>query len=102
MGAARYSLRTNNLPTSDLDEDTETDIIGLLERLRLSENIGVLIVAHDLRIAKRADRSFEMRNGVLHPAEIPDELIPEFTFERQFGPSICAPDLEAIPQEEAA
>jgi len=96
----RYLLADE--PTSDLDEDTETDIIGLLERLRLSENIGVLIVAHDLRIAKRADRSFEMRNGVLHPAEIPDELIPEFTFERQFGPSICAPDLEAIPQEEAA
>jgi hypothetical protein len=82
-------------------EASQDVIMGLLERLRLRENVGILIVAHDLRIAEKADRSYEMRNGMLRPAEIPEELIQEFAFERQFGPSLFAPDLQPVALEEA-
>ena len=52
-------------PTSDLDEDTETDIIDLLEQLQRTELFGFVLVTHNLELAKRARRSFEMRQGTL-------------------------------------
>ena len=47
-------------PTSDLDEDTEADIIDLLERLQQSHSFGLVLVTHNLEIAKRAQRTYEM------------------------------------------
>ena len=54
-------------PTSDLDEDTEAEIIALLDRLRREEGFGLLVVSHNLDIARRADRSYEMSRGILAP-----------------------------------
>src|SRR5439155_19448160 len=36
-------------PTSDLDEDSETDIIDLLERLRRTESFDFVPVTHDVK-----------------------------------------------------
>jgi len=58
-------------PTSDLDEDTESDIIDLLEHLQRTESFGFVLVTHDLELAKRAERSFEMRQGTLAARELP-------------------------------
>jgi len=58
-------------PTSDLDEDTESDIIDLLEGLQRTESFGFVLVTHDLELAKRAERSFEMRQGTLATRELP-------------------------------
>ena len=52
-------------PTSDLDEDTETDIIDLLEQFQRTKSFGFVLVTHNLELAKRARRSFEMRQGTL-------------------------------------
>jgi energy-coupling factor transporter ATP-binding protein EcfA2 len=57
-------------PTSDLDEQTEADIINLLDRLRRTESMGLLIVAHDLRIAARADHTYEVHDGVLKATDL--------------------------------
>jgi ABC-type lipoprotein export system ATPase subunit len=58
-------------PTSDLDEDTETDIIDLFEGLQRTESFGFVLVTHDLKLAKRARRCFEMRQGTLAAADLP-------------------------------
>jgi ABC-type lipoprotein export system ATPase subunit len=58
-------------PTSDLDEDTETDIIDLLERLQRTESFSLVLVTHDLELAKRAQRSYEMRQGTLTASDLP-------------------------------
>jgi ABC-type lipoprotein export system ATPase subunit len=58
-------------PTSDLDEDTETDIIDLLESLQRTESFGFVLVTHDLELAKRARRCFEMRQGTLAATDLP-------------------------------
>jgi ABC-type lipoprotein export system ATPase subunit len=58
-------------PTSDLDEDTESDIIDLLEELQRTESFGFVLVTHDLELAKRAEHSFEMRHGTLAARELP-------------------------------
>src|SRR5262249_213702 len=58
-------------PTSDLDEDTETDIIDLLEQLQRTEAFGFVLVTHDLKLARRAQRSYEMRQGTLAATDLP-------------------------------
>jgi ABC-type lipoprotein export system ATPase subunit len=87
-------------PTSDLDEDTEGDIIDLLDRIRQKESVGLIVVAHDLRIAKRADRALQMRQGFLMPAELPELDSHALPRVRQFGPQVAGLDVE--PEQEAA
>src|SRR5206468_9436482 len=46
------SLLLADEPTSDLDEDSEADIIDLLEQLQRSDGFGFVLVTHNLEIAK--------------------------------------------------
>ncbi|MGZ9409463.1 MAG: ATP-binding cassette domain-containing protein, partial [Methylocystis sp.] len=55
-------------PTSDLDEETEEEIFTLLDNLRREENFAIALVTHNHALAQRADRMFEMRQGVLLPS----------------------------------
>jgi ABC-type lipoprotein export system ATPase subunit len=77
-------------PTSDLDEDTEADIIGLLDALRRRESFALLLVTHDLGIARRAHRTYEMRRGILEPAKLADAATEADPAPRHFGPpEVC-------------
>jgi ABC-type lipoprotein export system ATPase subunit len=66
------SLLLADEPTSDLDEDTESDIIALLEELQRSDAFAFVLVTHNLELAKHAERVYEMRQGVLLPTDLPD------------------------------
>ena len=79
-------------PTSDLDEDTEAEIIALLDRLRHEQGFGLLIVSHNLDIARRADRSYEMVRGRLESAAV----------DRRAAPAIAAPPRLKAPANDAA
>jgi len=57
-------------PTSDLDEDSEAEITDLLDRLRHEQGFGLLVVSHNLDLARRADRSYEMSRGRLLDASV--------------------------------
>jgi putative ABC transport system ATP-binding protein/macrolide transport system ATP-binding/permease protein/lipoprotein-releasing system ATP-binding protein len=57
-------------PTSDLDEDSEAEITALLDRLRREQGFGLLVVSHNLDLARRADRSWEMSRGRLLDASV--------------------------------
>lgn len=59
-------------PTSDLDQDTEAEIIDLLLGLQTSVGFGLVLVTHDLGLAHQARHLYEMRQGVLSAREIPD------------------------------
>jgi ABC-type lipoprotein export system ATPase subunit len=78
-------------PTSDLDEDTETDIIDLLERLQHTERFGFVLVTHNLELARRAQRTYEMRQGVLTAADLPPVAAAPQR-QRRFGPTHIDPD----------
>ena len=54
-------------PTSDLDEETEADIIALFTQLRHSEGFGLVLVTHNPALAADAGQAFGMRQGVLTP-----------------------------------
>ena len=58
-------------PTSDLDAETEREIISLLELLRREDGFGMAIVTHNRELAGLADRAYEMRRGVLLPIDAP-------------------------------
>ena len=52
-------------PTGDLDEDTESDVVALLDRLRHETPFSLMLVTHNMVLARRADRTFVMERGVL-------------------------------------
>jgi putative ABC transport system ATP-binding protein/macrolide transport system ATP-binding/permease protein/lipoprotein-releasing system ATP-binding protein len=78
-------------PTSDLDEDTEADIIDLLEQLQRTESFGFVLVTHNLALAERAQRSYEMRQGLLAAADLP-QAVQEPERRRHFGPTTMRPE----------
>lgn len=73
-------------PTSDLDEDSEAEIADLLDRLRREQGFGLLVVSHNLDLARRADRSYEMSRGRLLDASVDAEPVP-----------LAAPQLRPAP-----
>ncbi len=52
-------------PTGDLDEETEGEIIDLLNRLNRENNITIMLVTHNSDLARTASKQFEMSQGSL-------------------------------------
>ena len=71
------SLLLADEPTSDLDEDSEADIIELLERLQRSDGFGFVLVTHNLEAAKHAPRIYLMQQGVLSATDLPEVVTAE-------------------------
>lgn len=88
-------------PTSDLDEDTEAEIITLLEELRRETSLGMIVVTHNLDLAKRADRLFHMKRGMLCAADPPEVAIRPVA-PRRFEPPAAAPSADRAPPPDGA
>jgi ABC-type lipoprotein export system ATPase subunit len=88
-------------PTSDLDEDTEADIIALLKDLRRSESFGLVLVTHNLDLARSAPRIHEMRQGrlVVAGSEVGVAPAPEVR-PRRFDPISVPAGRTPIPTEQ--
>ena len=62
-------------PTGDLDTKTGTEVVQIMYESAKKENASVLVVTHDPVVADRAERLFEMRDGMItkgpqqHPRE---------------------------------
>jgi putative ABC transport system ATP-binding protein len=50
-------------PTGSLDKDSQDKVIGLLEKLNREMKKTVIIVTHNMELAKRADRILSIRGG---------------------------------------
>jgi ABC-type lipoprotein export system ATPase subunit len=85
-------------PTSDLDEDSEADIMDLLEALRRSDGFGLILVTHNLQLAGRAQRSYEMRQGVLAAASLPEIDVQAVRHPRHFGPTDIGAHPDSAPR----
>src|SRR5262249_61612744 len=68
------------------------DIIGLLEQLQRTEAFSLVLVTHDLELAKRAQRSYEMRQGTLAATGLPQVAAEP---QRRFGPARIRPERAA-------
>ncbi len=52
-------------PSGNLDASTSRDLHELLFRLREEKGTSMVLVTHNLDLAKQSDRILELRNGVL-------------------------------------
>jgi putative ABC transport system ATP-binding protein/macrolide transport system ATP-binding/permease protein/lipoprotein-releasing system ATP-binding protein len=59
-------------PTNDLDEEAEREILGLLHELHRLRNMTVIVVTHDPKLARQADRVIHLRGGKLATVAVPD------------------------------
>jgi putative ABC transport system ATP-binding protein len=63
--AAQPPLILADEPTGSLDRGTGQKIVQLLRSTASTQNATVLVVTHDDRVAKEADRRFEIEDGIL-------------------------------------
>ncbi len=52
-------------PTGALDFDTSTKVFEILRTLVKQHNIPMVVVTHDVNIADKCDRVFEIKNGLI-------------------------------------
>jgi lipoprotein-releasing system ATP-binding protein len=54
-------------PTGNLDKATGEEIMVLLRRLNRQQNLTIVMVTHDRRIAEQADRTVTLVDGRVQP-----------------------------------
>lgn len=52
-------------PTGNLDSKTGEEIISMLKKINLENKMTVVLVTHNLELAKTADRVYQLRDGIL-------------------------------------
>jgi len=59
-------------PTGNLDSRTGGEIMALLQRLVRDEGLTLLLVTHDMSVARYADRIVHLRDGTVQFVEAPE------------------------------
>ena len=57
-------------PSGNLDRDAARDLHHMLDRLRREQGVSLVIVTHDLELAKQADRVLRLADGVAIPIDL--------------------------------
>lgn len=66
-------------PTGNLDSENAAQILELLSRLHLEEKMTLVLVTHDMKIARRASRALQMKDGRIIFDGPPSHLSPDLT-----------------------
>ena len=56
-------------PTGALDPDTGGVVMALLEEVARESNAALIVITHDMAVAARAQRAYELYDGTLHEVE---------------------------------
>ncbi len=99
----RPALLMADEPTSDLDEEAEREVVGMLDGLRRAHGATLIVVTHDRALARRADRVIHLRAGRLVSVASPGPVgaehsirIPE-TSDSSFEPEPTLAPAEPTP-----
>ena len=52
-------------PTGDLDEETEAEIMELFNKINTEKKVSIVLITHNLELARRAPKRLRMSQGVL-------------------------------------
>lgn len=72
--AAKPAILFADEPTGNLDVATGEAIIKLLFDLNAQSGTTLVLVTHDMQLAKRCQRVLSLRNGVLHEINLADQV----------------------------
>ena len=61
-------------PTGALDPDTGRAVMALLEEVARESDSALIVITHDMAVAARASRAYELYDGVLHEVTDPGTL----------------------------
>ena len=61
-------------PTGALDPDTGRAVMTLLEEVACESDSALIVITHDMAVAARASRAYELYDGVLHEVTDPGTL----------------------------
>ena len=61
-------------PTGALDPDTVRAVMTLLEEVARESDSALIVITHDMAVAARASRAYELYDGVLHEVTDPGTL----------------------------
>lgn len=56
-------------PTGNLDSETGSTIIGLLEEVHATDGVTIVLITHDLALAKRAQETIHVLDGAVNKIE---------------------------------
>lgn len=70
--AARPSILFADEPTGNLDATTGEAIIELLFELNVKSGTTLVLVTHDMNLARRCQRVLNLQNGILNEIQMPD------------------------------
>ena len=65
-------------PTGNLDSETGARIVELLETLNRESGTTIVLVTHDLALARRAQRVIRLADGIV-VSDAPSDALPEAT-----------------------
>jgi ABC-type lipoprotein export system ATPase subunit len=60
-------------PTGNLDSQTSEEILRMFQKLNEEEGITIILVTHDVNVAKHAKRTIRMRDGLIEAGEVQSE-----------------------------
>ena len=63
--ASKPSIILADEPTGDLDSNTSDEILDLMCELNLKNHQTFVLVTHDSKVAERANRIIQMKNGII-------------------------------------
>jgi len=63
-------------PTGDLDEETEAEILQLFKKMNQEHRVTFVLVTHNLSLAARTNKIYQMNNGKLTPFYHNPALLP--------------------------
>jgi predicted ABC-type transport system involved in lysophospholipase L1 biosynthesis ATPase subunit len=63
-------------PTGNLDPATGAELMEFIDRLRREAGVAVVLVTHDMEMARRAERGFRLVEGRLEPVAEPVHALP--------------------------
>jgi putative ABC transport system ATP-binding protein len=72
--AAKPAILFADEPTGNLDVATGEAIIKLLFDLNAQSGTTLVLVTHDMNLAKRCQRVLSLQNGVLHEINLADQV----------------------------